>query len=243
MKKAHEAGKVIFVIEYLAKGQNIAVARKRMKELGFVLYVGQRDLYELAGVVPDEGLPAGAQPAKAPLRRPPRPRARKPINRRCFKAAPPRGAAFCFSHFNQRCGGSTNWLVGYSPGIQSCQGLKVDRIRGWFAAVAWRLLPRSGRREPWLWYILVDRARWPEPPALCPEMNPVAGDREHAGPSPDELHAMKTQMWSLIGEMEAHKATFAMAESEIHRLRGELERSKSRAFRRGGIARVGDGRG
>ena len=65
LKKAHDDGKVIFVIEYLAKGENIAVARKRMKELGFVLYVGQRDLYELAGVVPDEGLPAGAQPAKA----------------------------------------------------------------------------------------------------------------------------------------------------------------------------------
>ena len=60
LKKARAAGKVIFVIEYLAKADNIATARKRMKELDFVLYVGQRDLYELAGVVPDEG-------AKGPL--------------------------------------------------------------------------------------------------------------------------------------------------------------------------------
>ena len=65
--KAHDAGKAIFVIEYLVNRDNIAVARKRMKELGFVLYVGQRDLYELAGVVPDEGAesaPAAKKSAK-----------------------------------------------------------------------------------------------------------------------------------------------------------------------------------
>lgn len=72
--KARKAGKVIFVIEYLAKPENIAVARKRMKELDFVLYVGQRDLYELAGVVPDGGVegahgqaPFAASKERAPL--------------------------------------------------------------------------------------------------------------------------------------------------------------------------------
>jgi cysteinyl-tRNA synthetase, unknown class len=60
LEKARDAGKAIFVIEYLVNRDNIALSRKRMKEEGFVLYVGQRDLYELAGVVPDEG----AEPIK-----------------------------------------------------------------------------------------------------------------------------------------------------------------------------------
>lgn len=49
-------GKKVFVVEYLAKKENIAKAREYMKQHDFVLYVGQRDLYELSGVVGDEGL-------------------------------------------------------------------------------------------------------------------------------------------------------------------------------------------
>ena len=48
-------GKRVFVVEYLAKKENIAKAREFMKQHDFVLYVGQRDLYELSGVVGDEG--------------------------------------------------------------------------------------------------------------------------------------------------------------------------------------------
>lgn len=48
---ARKQGKVIFVIEYLKSKANIAEARRYMKEHDFVLYVGQRDLYELSGVV------------------------------------------------------------------------------------------------------------------------------------------------------------------------------------------------
>lgn len=48
-------GKRVFVVEYLAKKENIEKARAYMKDHGFVLYVGQRDLYELSGVVGDEG--------------------------------------------------------------------------------------------------------------------------------------------------------------------------------------------
>ncbi len=66
LKKARAAGKVIFVIEYLAKKENIEVARKRMKELDFVLYVGQRDLYELSNVVPEGGA-ASATGGQAPF--------------------------------------------------------------------------------------------------------------------------------------------------------------------------------
>ncbi len=48
LKSAHDKGKAIFVIEYLANPANIAVARKRiMDELGFVLYVGPRGLFEI----------------------------------------------------------------------------------------------------------------------------------------------------------------------------------------------------
>ncbi len=65
--KARKAGKVIFVIEYLAKKENIEVARKRMKELDFVLYVGQRDLYELSNVVPESGAIPGPTGGQAPF--------------------------------------------------------------------------------------------------------------------------------------------------------------------------------
>ena len=48
LKGAHDKGKAIFVIEYLADPANIATAKKRiMDELGFVLYVGPRGLFEI----------------------------------------------------------------------------------------------------------------------------------------------------------------------------------------------------
>ena len=56
-------GKHVFVVEYLAKKDNIATARTFMGKHNFVLYVGQRDLYELSGVVGDEG---AASPVKTP---------------------------------------------------------------------------------------------------------------------------------------------------------------------------------
>jgi cysteinyl-tRNA synthetase, unknown class len=63
---AKAAGKHIFVVEYLANKDNIKRARKTMDEHNFVLYVGQRDLYELSGVVGDEGVqkPAAASAPK-----------------------------------------------------------------------------------------------------------------------------------------------------------------------------------
>jgi len=69
--QAKEAGKRIFVIEYLANKANIARARKFMQDHDFVLYVGQRDLYELSGVVEsadqkaEAGQPAGAVAKRA----------------------------------------------------------------------------------------------------------------------------------------------------------------------------------
>ena len=63
---AKKAGKHIFVVEYLAKKENIATARAFMNEHKFVLYVGQRDLYELSGVVGDEGADAKASKPAAP---------------------------------------------------------------------------------------------------------------------------------------------------------------------------------
>lgn len=60
---AKKDGKHVFVVEYLAKKDNIATARRFMNEHNFVLYVGQRDLYELSGVVGDEGASAAAKPA------------------------------------------------------------------------------------------------------------------------------------------------------------------------------------
>lgn len=56
-------GKKVFVVEYLAKKENIAKAREFMKQHDFVLYVGQRDLYELSGVVGDEGATSSAKSA------------------------------------------------------------------------------------------------------------------------------------------------------------------------------------
>lgn len=60
-------GKRVFVVEYLAKKDNIAKAREYMKQHGFILYVGQRDLYELSAAIGDDGVPippAGAEPEK-----------------------------------------------------------------------------------------------------------------------------------------------------------------------------------
>ena len=51
-----QKGKRVFVVEYLAKKDNIAKARDYMKQHGFVLYVGQRDLYELSAAVGDDGV-------------------------------------------------------------------------------------------------------------------------------------------------------------------------------------------
>lgn len=50
-------GKRVFVVEYLAKKDNIAKAREYMKQHGFILYVGQRDLYELSAAIGDDGAP------------------------------------------------------------------------------------------------------------------------------------------------------------------------------------------
>lgn len=61
---ARKAGKHIFVVEYLVKKENIATARRFMTEHDFVLYVGQRDLYELSGVVGDEGAVSQPKPGK-----------------------------------------------------------------------------------------------------------------------------------------------------------------------------------
>ena len=60
LDKAKSAGKHLFVVEYLAKKENISTARKFMSDHDFVLYVGQRDLYELSGVVGDEGVAKAA---------------------------------------------------------------------------------------------------------------------------------------------------------------------------------------
>ena len=62
---SHTKGKKVFVVEYLVKKENIAKAREYMKQHDFVLYVGQRDLYELSSVVGDDGAvpPAAKAPA------------------------------------------------------------------------------------------------------------------------------------------------------------------------------------
>ncbi|NOT71422.1 MAG: hypothetical protein HOP09_09135 [Hyphomicrobium sp.] len=60
---SHVKGKKVFVVEYLAKKENIAKAREYMKQHDFVLYVGQRDLYELSSVVGEEGAKAPAKDA------------------------------------------------------------------------------------------------------------------------------------------------------------------------------------
>ena len=63
---AKQRGKHIFVVEYLAKKDNIAKAREFMKQHNFVFYVGQRDLYELSGVVGDEAAAKPANEVKTP---------------------------------------------------------------------------------------------------------------------------------------------------------------------------------
>lgn len=45
---AQKAGKAIFVVEYLKNPKNIDDAKRRMSELGFVLYYGPRGLFEIA---------------------------------------------------------------------------------------------------------------------------------------------------------------------------------------------------
>jgi cysteinyl-tRNA synthetase, unknown class len=47
LQKAQKAGKAIFVIEYLKQQANIDLVKKRLDELGFVMYVGPRGLGEL----------------------------------------------------------------------------------------------------------------------------------------------------------------------------------------------------
>lgn len=90
LNKARKAGKVVFVIEYLKNQQNIALARRRMKELDFVLYVGQRDLYELAGVVPEGGIEGahGEAPFAASKERDPLSPTQKVIRKLKNKLAP-----------------------------------------------------------------------------------------------------------------------------------------------------------
>lgn len=62
LDESHAKGKKVFVVEYLAKKENIAKAREYMKQHDFVLYVGHRDLYELSSVVGEEGAaPAAAK--------------------------------------------------------------------------------------------------------------------------------------------------------------------------------------
>lgn len=67
-------GKKVFVVEYLAKKGNIEKAREYMKNHNFVLYVGQRDLYELSAAIGEDGLPmkpgsaAGASAAPAAVK-------------------------------------------------------------------------------------------------------------------------------------------------------------------------------
>ncbi|MBS0240711.1 MAG: endo alpha-1,4 polygalactosaminidase [Proteobacteria bacterium] len=52
LKLAQKAGKAIFVVEYLKNPKNIEEAKRRMADLGFVLYYGPRGLYELPGPTP-----------------------------------------------------------------------------------------------------------------------------------------------------------------------------------------------
>ncbi|MDX2158217.1 MAG: endo alpha-1,4 polygalactosaminidase [Hyphomicrobiaceae bacterium] len=59
LKDAQAAGKAIFVVEYLKNPRNIADARKRMSELGFVLYHGPRGLFEIAASPGAAGITPG----------------------------------------------------------------------------------------------------------------------------------------------------------------------------------------
>ena len=48
LKDSQKAGKAIFVVEYLKNPKNIEDAKRRMADLGFVLYYGPRGLFEIA---------------------------------------------------------------------------------------------------------------------------------------------------------------------------------------------------
>lgn len=64
LKSAQKAGKAIFVVEYLKNAKNIEEAKRRMADLGFVLYYGPRGLFELPGTTPAAATAAGAPPAR-----------------------------------------------------------------------------------------------------------------------------------------------------------------------------------
>ncbi len=72
LKKAQASGKEIFVVEYLKKAPNITDAKKRMADLGFVLYYGPRGLFEIAaepgeaGITPGPALDGIRVPTKKP---------------------------------------------------------------------------------------------------------------------------------------------------------------------------------
>lgn len=72
LKDAQKAGKAIFVVEYLKNPKNIADAKQRMADLGFVLYYGPRGLFEIAsapgagGITPGPALDGVREQAKAP---------------------------------------------------------------------------------------------------------------------------------------------------------------------------------
>ena len=74
LKDAQSAGKVIFVVEYLKNPKNIDDAKKRMADLGFVLYYGPRGLFEIAGapgaggITPGPALDGVREAPKAPPR-------------------------------------------------------------------------------------------------------------------------------------------------------------------------------
>lgn len=72
LKDAQSSGKAIFVVEYLKNPKNIADAKQRMADLGFVLYYGPRGLFEIAsapgagGITPGPALDGVREQAKAP---------------------------------------------------------------------------------------------------------------------------------------------------------------------------------
>ena len=59
LKDAQAAGKVIFVVEYLKNPKNIDDAKRRMADLGFVLYYGPRGLFEIASAPGPGGITPG----------------------------------------------------------------------------------------------------------------------------------------------------------------------------------------
>lgn len=72
LKDAQAAGKAIFVVEYLKSPKYIADAKRRMADLGFVLYYGPRGLFELAsapgagGITPGPALDGVRETGKVP---------------------------------------------------------------------------------------------------------------------------------------------------------------------------------